>query len=405
MNKPPTRASKHLVEILTPVHVGTGNDLVHESDYILETGQLRVIDKNTLFNILVESEREDLKDLSAKMTQLSDLVRYAGKRDGYILKPTDGKTFRDTDGNLKKVQIREHIKDGFFQPYLPGSSIKGAIRTALLAKMIKERGLENLKKEKPPLLPTNRLSSAERASEKLSQHLFARKAFEEKEKEKQSPPQFDFLRALHVGDANFDKPLPEILKLVEVHHFNPIGKKQLTTYTEALIQETCGSFTLQWDKFLFEHEEANSMFESEKLSDIADFDKLREILNAHALQRLEEEITFFQSHRATSAIESCRDLLRRVKQEANAAYLQLGWGGGWCNKTGNWMDRETKAEMRKLYPKNFGSGENFPKTRRLIVKNGQPYFPLGWIKIYSATSVKSESKSYRWVEDTLQTIL
>lgn len=402
MNKP-TRASTHLVEILTPVHVGTGKELVNESDYILETGQLRVIDKNTLFNILVESERKDLEDLSSiKMTQLSDLVGYAGTRDGYILKPLDGKTFRNANGNLKTVQIREHIKDGFFRPYLPGSSIKGAIRTALLAEMIMEQGLGNLKKEKPPLLPTidkpssAERASAERASEKLSRHLFARNAPEEKQS-----PHFDFLRALHVGDAKFEnKQLPEtLLKLIEVNHFNPGSGKGLTTYTEALIQDTRGFFTLQWDDFLFENEKAKSLFEWETLPEIADFDKLREILNAHAIQRLEEEITVFKKHHTVTYGEN---LLETVTKDKTAGYLQLGWGGGWCSKTGNWMDRETKAEMRKLYPENLGSGENFPKTRRLVVKNGQPYFPLGWIKIYSATSVKPES--YRWVEKTLQEI-
>jgi len=410
MNKPPTRASKHLVEILTPVHVGTGKELVNESDYILETGQLRVIDKNTLFNILVESERKDLEDLSSiKMTQLSDLVGYAGTRDGYILKPLDGKTFRNANGNLKTVQIREHIKDGFFRPYLPGSSIKGAIRTALLAEMITEQGLGNLKKEKPPLLPTtDKPPSAERASEKLSRHLFARNAPEEKQS-----PNFDFLRALHVGDAMFEnRPLPEtLLKLIGVNHFNPSSGKGLTIYAEALIQDTRGVFTLQWDNFLFENEKAKSRFEWEKLPDIADFDKLKEILNAHAIQRLEEEITVFKKHHTVTCGEN---LLETVRKDKTAGYLQLGWGGGWCSKTGNWMDEETRAKMRKLYPKNLGSGENFPKTRRLVVRQGSPCLPFGWIRIYpenvfpttcvSPPVTHRNEASYQWVETALQEI-
>ncbi len=399
------------VEILTPVHVGSGEELYRELDYVEQRGQVFVVDQNRTFNAIA-SGHTALDTLLQANPKLSDSVRLAGTYYGYPLPYLQGKM-------ALPEKFREFIKDAMLHPYLPGSSIKGAIRTALLAAWLHSRpsGIasrlprwDNTQKK-----PT---CSPKMAATAITKYVFG------------SDPNKDLLRALHVGDANFQT---SDLCLADVRWLNITrsndrqfakwrnmsnrkneNRWQDATgiYAETLAPTAIAAMSLQWDRFLLK--DPNRWYAPQHSLELlpADFAGLCAKLNGHARHILEQEIKFFQRYKQQTIVEQCETLRETIQQTENAAYLRLAWGSGWRGMTGGWQDAETQEKMRGLY--RLGKSENFPKTRRLAVQ-GNPRLPLGWIRLspwsdeteIRAASQKTSSTDVvrsPWVEEQIAAI-
>lgn len=117
------------LEILTPTQAGSGEELFKELDYIDRAGEAFVVDQTQSFNA-VASGNLALDALLASGSRLSDLVKAAGQDFGYRLPWLSSK---------QKIpdKFREQVKDAMNRPYLPGTALKGAIRTALIAEWLR----------------------------------------------------------------------------------------------------------------------------------------------------------------------------------------------------------------------------------------------------------------------------
>jgi CRISPR-associated protein Csm5 len=284
-----------------------------------------------------------------------------------------------------------------FRAVLPGSSIKGAIRTALFSEAMEGRVWEQNVRD---LLPTSSVKSnkssvsAKRASQKLTQSLFSPEAG------RGHWPNFDVLRALKTGDVLFAS---NRLCLIDVRWMNlgwqssgwrSMSRKRTFRnwqeadglVVEAVLPGAQAGFSMQIDAFLQSDPVVRRVLGAEFQSRATDwfgsFDALRKITNRHAKRRLTEEKAFFHKHGISAATKQCQQLLQDIQQEPEAVYLQIGWGNGWRGMTGDWMDEETEQRMRKLY--RLGrNGSPFPKTRRLAVNGSGPSVPLGWVRLHS----------------------
>ncbi len=391
------------VELLTPLHIGSGTKLVNECDYFKKAVSAVVVDQNYLFQSLANSN-EDLQALVSRTTHLSDLAKIVGEEQlglSYPLKSFEKGT------PLPAKEIQAHIKDGFFRPYIPGSSLKGAIRTVLFAEWIAQQDKATIQNALPqPPLPHQKHFLKTRAAAELSQQCFAKHAFK-----RSKVPNFDFLRALHVGDIIFEA---KDLTITDVRCLNLRGNplqahwKDVGTnrderqwqdthgiFAESLLPETHGILTLQVDNFLFENHVAIELLKLPSQIGLNDFQNFKQLLNHHAYQRLTQEHAFFKQYGVTSAAQVCQELLKQINTTTDAAYLQVGWGNGWRGITGDWMDESLEKQIRQWY--SLGRVDKpFPKTRRLIIKQGQPSLPFGWLRIYSPES------SQTWIQQRYQ---
>lgn len=122
------------LETVGPLHIGSGQRL-ERADYILNKNTIYVIDPVKLFNglnslnMLSEFEKEVIGAPRANMTMF---VRSNGiKPDEY--KKWSSYSYNITqDTDVKNMQIMTCVKDAYNLPYIPGSSLKGCIRNALL---------------------------------------------------------------------------------------------------------------------------------------------------------------------------------------------------------------------------------------------------------------------------------
>ena len=117
---------KYQLETLTPVHVGSGDSLQH-IDGCYANGQWHRIDLDKVF----AHPNANVNALSAAMG------RQEFRWTTYLKNPEAFATYSlSCLQSPEEVEIREAIKDINHRPFIPGSTLKGAIRTALLWDLI-----------------------------------------------------------------------------------------------------------------------------------------------------------------------------------------------------------------------------------------------------------------------------
>ncbi len=180
------------IEVLSPVHIGSGRpDLVDDLDYV-RGRQIYVIDMERMLAEL-PADRWARAEEAAPLSTLLHADEYA-RYARYALNDPTG-------GAQRVTRIQEHIKDAHGRPYIPGSSLKGAIRTALAWSML--RGTETQVRSRQ-LAPNPRF-----ADDPLEAELFGGNT---RARNPRVDPNRDLLRVMHVADS---RPM-EGLELVQV---------------------------------------------------------------------------------------------------------------------------------------------------------------------------------------------
>ena len=121
---------KYELQILTPVHIGSGEAL-NQIDGCYLNGRWYHIDLdkvlahpstdlNALTSDMADRNFRWQRHLQQHTTDLSELSAYS------LVCPQ----------SPEAVEIREAIKSVGYRPYIPGSTLKGAIRTALLGEIL-----------------------------------------------------------------------------------------------------------------------------------------------------------------------------------------------------------------------------------------------------------------------------
>lgn len=141
------------VKTKSPLFVGSG-EIISKKEYLYDSRNQRVsiIDHTKLMGWLLsrsdaavidEYERFMLSDV--RRYTLNDFFRnvHADSSDirGFTLYATDAGAALPETGSLRNIAC--FARDSFNKPYLPGSSVKGAIRTAVLVKMMQENANVN----------------------------------------------------------------------------------------------------------------------------------------------------------------------------------------------------------------------------------------------------------------------
>ncbi|MBL6985157.1 MAG: type III-A CRISPR-associated RAMP protein Csm5 [Candidatus Thioglobus sp.] len=369
-----------ILETLTPLQIGSGADLFPDLDFVSVDGRPFVVDQNATFDALAVSDIS-LKNLGKLPSIVEDVHRQFGEYFGYVLTPLSPLP-------QANKEIREQVKDSFARPYLPGSSLKGAIRTALFAEFLRNTPKQKWEKKLPLKKGGKANVGPKIAALKLTQACFSANAPWKKE------PNYDTMRLWKIGDANFaqnDLRLADVRFLNITHNglqwkdFSGKGnlhdwKQSQGVLAEALQPGATTLFDVTIDDFLLDDPNAKRTLKWQNVP--RNFAELREILNAHALFRIKREGEFYQKHGA-AASGIYADLWQKMDKDKDAIYLQLGWGSGWRGMTGDWMDEPTENEMRELYRLRANNPE-FPKTRRLVVNENGPVLPFGWVRLWSA---------------------
>jgi len=350
------------LEILTPLHIGAGEEKnwIRGIDYVIRQNLMYVLDKASIYQDADEKEQATYLEHIAK-GKFSELEKFI--KETYQLKDYSQKTkipiFANPGTEINTLNTL--IRNGLNQPYIPGSSIKGAIRSALIYYLAKERKipipLDKNNRQRPDTLLGSFSSSIGR-----------------------------FIR---ISDA--------VLKNTEVHTiilFNLYQRRgewesgykpNFSIFAETFAPQATTTFRLSIAKGLVEKIEKIRQNQSLTQAYRTVFDSNQEhlkvlfgVINTYTQQHLRREIAFFNHFNEANNVDLIIENLKRIQQQIpkdnSSCVLRMAAGSGFHAITGEWSDKSedhvniVSASNRKIKY----------KSRKIVEHN---YQPLGFVKI------------------------
>lgn len=378
---------KYQLQIVTPVHIGSGETL-NFMDGCYANGRWYRID---LDKVLAHPST-DLNVLTSELAQRDfRWERYLGQHGSDLSELSNYSL--SCPQSPEEVEIREAIKTVDNRPYVPGSTLKGAIRTALLGEILSES--DDVYRESLSQLATL-IDQGPRGNPRREQpaRRIEKAAFGK-------DPNHDLLRALHISDTMpLDSNCLEIgmAWTVTLNQNDQLVQKvdrgrEYKNFVQQLQHGQSLTFTLKIDELLFrEREKARLSFsdaQKERLQDIA------EVCRSDADALMQSERDFFEYYNL-SEIANVYDKLINLNNTLpeGAFLLQIGWGTGYHANTvtslfaddedssANWMDLRERFKLGESRSQRGHYDEReFPKTRRILYQGQNPINPLGWVKI------------------------
>ncbi|MYA70894.1 type III-A CRISPR-associated RAMP protein Csm5 [Candidatus Poribacteria bacterium] len=379
---------KYQLEPLTPVHIGTGETLNFMDGCYADSKWYHIdLDK------VLKHPSTDINALTSEMAQRNfRWQRYLQQRN---MNPAEFSAYSlPCQQSPEAGDILEAIKTPDNRPYIPGSTLKGALRTVLLSEfIIKDDNLfqnslthlQNLINQKTRGNPRR-----ETPAKKIEQDAFGK------------DPNHDLLRALQVSDTEtlasdtleigmaWTVTLNENEQLVQKID----NRQEYKNFVQQIQPEQKLTFTLKIDELLFREQEDRRLRFSDLQKNI--LRDVAKVCRSDADVRMKDERSFFDYYHFTEIANLYDELIELNERLSKDAFmLQIGWGTGYHANTVTAIftdDDESPDTLLRDLRNRFRLGESrsqrgnydkreFPKTRRILYQGQNPSAPLGWIKI------------------------
>lgn len=351
------------IRTLTPIHIGSGNILQYGNDFVKGIDKegyeaLGIIDPSKVLQVIGEDNLNKWVSSIDRGDSTDEIIRGFGKKVG--ITSYSSRIIELHAGNVRKTEtLRELIHDGMGRMYLPGSSIKGAIRTAILASIIPT---DNDKLRQLSLMVEEKVNA-----EKIEQKYFGEN------------PNTDCFRFLKVSDAIFDeKSISRALKMANINinehperGFWDCSKSQLI---EAISAQESTSCRISIDHKAYQNAGINMR------EYMTSLETLFKTINEHTRSLVKSEIRYWKeykdedSNKVEKYIQEMKKILEQVntcsQSDGKQCVLRVGHGSGWRFITGAWSERLDNF-YRKIVPKARPHDEekysqyDFPKSLRV----------------------------------------
>jgi len=279
-------------------------------------------------------------------------------------------------------EILACVKDPADRLYLPGSTLKGALRTVLAWALAPKRAAQVLaqfadaedKRKAAAAIERNIFYGRKQGDSRRVSHDLLR----------------DVMRTVHLSDT---QPVRQNPLLAQVRVF-PKGSPMTVEAAPVGVTFTA---VLQIEQYPFTGQIARSVIDFGDWAQQLQPARLAELGRQRARVLIEGERAYFQQRPEPEAAAIARfyaGLAERLAEleGTNAFLLPIGWGAGWRSKTLDNLLREGNREtifvqavhrynlkLDQQRSQRFRAGDRFPATRKLVMQNGQPWLPLGWV--------------------------
>lgn len=327
---------------LSPVHIGCNDILSPYSDYIYREGRVHYIDKDKLVKFIMN--KNDSEKIMEDYIQIIKLQASSNIQSRYSLDSffeRYGLELEDfishsLEANDKITQIVSRTINSSGRPFIPGSSLKGSIRTSLIFHHIKEEK-RSIKYENPY----------------IGQDIFGKLIN-------------DHLKYLSISDT--DTKDINSCKILKTVRYNIIKDSQaMPIIVEAIKDGTTFNFTIALKG-------NNTRFDYLNKGNIK---KLLSIINNFSLSNISRELEVLQtrnSKKTNHVITFYHEMMKEIKsamKENKEAILRIGSGKTIYDNT----------ILLVLEEKHHKNSIAFPKTRTVTLDNNEYSQVLGWIKI------------------------
>ncbi len=374
---------RYRLTCLTPLLVGDGHRL-SPIDYMVWKDQVNVLDQRRIFRLLAKGPRLEGYLSQLKKADKLDFASWGGFAQNFADRrvpfehPSDAQYWAGARGESLFIPTFNSGPNGIF---LPGSAVKGALRTGMLFSRWTNGvtpGLDRFQGERVPRHPG-----------------------EESEERALGPGGANFMRAVAVADSDSVPATSMKLYLLRVSTLAArgpsfeLGWKQAPRGTVSgnkpedstpLFAEMAApgtTFEGGWreNAFLAQPEVMRMLRWREPVNGA----RLLKAANAYAARLLAIQKQYAQRaglKLVGGAVEQLEARVAEADGAGNSCVLSLGWGSGLLAKTG-WLDTDTDAYRQALrqiplYTRALESGLPFPKTRRILFLGNQPATLPGW---------------------------
>ena len=354
------------IEVLTPLSIGAGNekDWARGIDFIVDNHNLYKLNLRKMVD--AGFKPEDLAGYFASRNELGLRAKLANRlqqvSDEIIPYP------EESDNDVKSF-IKNPLSGN---PIVPGSSLKGAIRSVLY-------------------------------------EYFGAKSKDGKEVFGTAKDGDEFMRFIKISDAEF-----EATSLVNTKIFNLQNKNGWRGGWKHGTSETTGTFCPTGFNTLYESlmpkqrafaslllsETAFKNFEGQrkhvlrdkKLPILSDnLETLFSIINQHTKCYLEKEKAFFEKYptdRSDVIVDNIENLLKLIPSDNTYCILKMSAGSGFHSITGDWQfdDYSTGTFDRKRNKE----GKVLPKSRKIAI-HGENLSLMGFVKIRPVSEADIET--------------
>ncbi|MBW4652557.1 MAG: type III-A CRISPR-associated RAMP protein Csm5 [Kaiparowitsia implicata GSE-PSE-MK54-09C] len=402
------------------VHIGSAVSELTPFEYVREGRFVYLPDQDELAKALRQRGREYLNDYIARVEQRENITSLLKKAFGEDWTRATGETGRaifpralrsvNWAGN-EITKLRPMIRNGFGHHYIPGSSIKGAIRTAIAYHLLKHSDRYQVPQASRVSAIESQLRQSmgelKRKAKFADDSLFMDELFgnfgltyQGREVRARQGPNTDIMRAVSVSDSeplieqkierdgkrpSFNN-LPVVAEVVVSSRFPDYKAKFRASIYAEMVFNAQTQFTLSVDHDMlswFRHNRGMALpFES--------VDDLLKICQDFAQEQWDFEHDYWATivnnpnarDRNVSKnlnFDSIQDL---YEPEACPHTLRLGWGSGLRGTTINLLlPDETVREIRDTCGLR-APGFEAPKSRRTIMNSrGEIRYVPGWVKL------------------------
>lgn len=363
------------LETLTPIHIGSGAFLQNNVEFVRSNRSLYIIDPQKLLSII---GIDNLDNWVKAIENGDDITEFISDMniEAHPSKYSRREIKFDCNTQLfKQTTLKVCMHDARDLAYIPGSSIKGAIRTAIFNAIASKKYIN-----------ANSINTKSKkfACQGPEKDLFGKS------------PNSSIFRFIQVGDAyfpagcevtlnevnlNIRKETKELLDKNKQQLVEAIGKGCEALFSIKILNEY-NSFayyeSLERDKIT---DNARYKTELKKLPNcITSIEGLFGTINTYTERLIKEEIEIWEKEMrehnddatAEAYVESMKKILDEVRKCGKGqCILRLGQASGWRFTTGAWTEglsifKSTIVPMAR--PKNKENNYemyDFPKTRRI----------------------------------------
>ena len=405
------------IKLQSPLlHMGSQVSKLSPFEYVATARRVYLPDAERLARALLQRGR------------LADYVQaiYDGDKLSKILDRTFGEDWPDAQLEGKPLfpshltsarwtnspisDLRPIIRNGFGQIYIPGSSIKGAIRTAIAYHLLKHSdryrvprsarvsSIEETLRQRLRSGELSRKGYQKRADDEMFMDtLFSRYGltYQDKAITAKEGPNTDFMRALQVSDSQPLMPfrrtnakgrqishnVPVTAEIFTISRFADYKAKYRASIFAEMLRNVSATFTLSLDIEMlswFRHEQGMRL-------PFTTLDELLSLCQEFAQDQWDGEYDHWQTlkngnDRGKNLDFS--DVLRFYERENCPFTTRLGWGSGMTGVTVDWLLSEgLRSQIRDTCGLKAPDFEA-PKTRRVALSPKEELMFLpGWAKL------------------------
>ncbi len=376
---------RYRLTCLTPTLVGDGQKLA-PIDYMVWKDYVNVLDQRRIFRLLAKGPRLEGYLSQLKKAEKLDFASWGGFAQNYAGRRIP---FEHPSSTQYWEKARaEHLFIPTFStgpkgPYLPGTAIKGALRTGVVHGRLSERALNDLAAQanSEGRLPRNPANPVEQSAlGNGGSDSMRRIAAFDSATVPESTFKIYLLRVATLesrGGGKFELAWKQSPR-------GSVKRAEESTPTFAEMAAPGTVFEGHWSEnaFLAQPEITKALRKREPL----DAATLFGLLNAYteaglALQKQYAEWTGLAVLRAT--VEQLQSRLNEVREANRGCLFPLGWGAGFLSKAAV-LDTQNETYRQILrqvgfYARAIQSGLPFPKTRRVVFLGNQPAALPGYV--------------------------